>query len=464
MFSITETTKRWAMIAFIIGNIIIFASILEQLLEWTINKLFYIILMLGKKNVKELKKIIFRVFTHKKTDRSFHYLSLVIIFIIAPSILIASDSFTHMVFTEHYDNIVGDMIIEGITPSIQKVLPSILPNDTKMLSMLQLTVEPNITYFFASPTQLKDFLQYTWSRAKGFSTDNATLLELLDSLEENPTNVLISQSLAEHFHISAKDTLSFYLPKDSQIIISPPNISKVDYTIISIVSKINYLSSKAKYWVFAPGSFINENNSDYYKISYQSNLFVFNSSMVNTIFLKLNNTDSVKIKDNLLTLFPSLSVKLLDDIDDINSYYPVPVSRFYQFIILQLVIGGILEINFFLLNLNHSFVEKRKPIAQLITKGISIFYIVFALFSYIISSFLVFIILGTFSTYFFSKGIINLFSNFTHLTYHQIYLGFTSKITITSLLVLFMLAFFIIGVYKIKKTSKELTQITGELT
>ncbi|MHA1346330.1 MAG: hypothetical protein ACTSO3_08055 [Candidatus Heimdallarchaeaceae archaeon] len=412
VFSFPESTIILFSSIYVILGIIMFHPYIESVFRYLIYLSSYLLIIkVVSRKIRGTGYIIQRLLFTKSKTKVYEYTSLLIMFLLAPSIFIVSDSIHYHVEGLHYNSICGDISIDNVEPEVYNYIRNLTDSD-QILPIIKWKTESNLTFIFSIPELYSNFVNYSWYKGQPYTERNETVLRDLDKLQNQFGKIIVSREISIVNSIRRGDHLTLHLDPQNALIISPENTTHIEYEVSSILDFIPYFSLKTTNWVFANINF-DEN------ISLIMNSFitefdtvpVFNSSLINTLMLKSNNsTSSYALKDDLLQRYPYLSINILGDSELINENYPVPYQHFQNIIILEIVTSMLLlmlffaQITFFMIN------QKKLPIFQLFSKGVPISYMVTGLVLNILTMFILFSSIGIPFAFLLAKGFLSLIS------------------------------------------------------
>lgn len=372
LYNFNQLTVILIYISCIVLALVLFHSSLESLLGHFIS-LFsnFLVVFIGKRIFKGTETILHKLYKGKRSIKRFEYTSLLILFILAPSVLIVSDSYKYHILNQQYALFCGDMVIENATYEVYSYLQENFSQE-QLLPIIEQNTTEGVTFFFSYPDQYAEFTEHILEEGGPHIKTDRMYITSLNEISQNQSRILVSKKLNDTRTLSINDTLVFHPPSD-EFITYPANITQVNYTISSVINFLPYISSKCDLWVFGTLE-LNQTETalDFLKKDIESGTsIIFNQSFISTVSIKLNGTESPdQIKTELSSLFPFLNILFLGDKEVINQQYPVPFERFQQMIILELIIAFLLLQLFYLQLINSIYHQRELSILQLFTKGI----------------------------------------------------------------------------------------------
>ncbi|MBY8999529.1 MAG: hypothetical protein KGD64_01315 [Candidatus Heimdallarchaeota archaeon] len=452
VFSFNESILSWIYLVCGITGVMMFHSSLEKLLGYIMTFFSHFALVrMGRRIFKDTGMIFYKLFKRGNSYKNFEYTSLLLLFLVAPSILIAADSYKYYVHEQHYNSLCGDMVLENITPEVLEFLQDNFSQE-QLLPLMKWTTLANITYFFSFPNQYADFIEYSWIEGKPFSNVDERVLENVRILEQNSSKIIISESLSESLDLSFNDTVVFYPPSNDELILSTSNVTSISYSISSVIELLPYLSTLSDLWVFGmlelePGSAV-----------------VFNKEKINTVCIKINNQELIDDSKLIIsTLFPFVEIKLLNDPEAINSMYPVPYIHFQQLILLELIISFLMLELFYIQLINLIFYQRKLSLFQLFSKGINPKHL-FLSFSLSVSTrILVLAVVSIPFMFIFSSGLIGLLTRSSNVSSISTVFSLSSFIFLICFIIISITLNIIIVYYDLRKTFNRADKYLGEL-
>ncbi|MHA1222280.1 MAG: hypothetical protein ACTSP3_03255 [Candidatus Heimdallarchaeaceae archaeon] len=412
VFYFPQSFYFWFFTLYIISGIILFLQYFEKLLVFLIQALSFItITQCASKIFKDTGKILHRLFFSKNKTKTFEYSSLLIMFLLAPSIFMLSDSYHYFIKKQQYNSVCGDVLIENVRPEVYNFLAN-STQPSNFLPILKWKTISNITYFFSFPRLFADFANYTWLKGNPYTSPDYNVLDKLCKLQNKFLNIIISQELSEKNGIFVGDNLTLHMNSQDSLIISPLNISSINYTVSNVLETLPYISAITDEWVFA-NLVLDENSSIYFR-NLLHNLIkslIFNRSLIDIVMLKLDSTNQAfLLKKELIEVYPYLDIKILEDKEYINQKYPVPYLRFQQLINLELAISMIMLIIFFIQVSIFTINQKKQSIFQLFIKGIPLQHLFLSFTIIVLILFIVCFALGFPFALLLTKGLLKLLS------------------------------------------------------